>query len=680
MLADRNTQIGTLRVRCASKDNLSLRLALASLLNSAELKPRGVPPSSVLIVRNMADPLPGQLDPHRQTVRVDTLWEKAVQDSLSENYRRAARPKKGYLLTGSEAVLFADEGEMLACLILDISRGDAQRHWWWSRILHTSPSLSSRGLTMLLSRKAIYVPAVIHHLVEWQQAVKVVTTLSSSQIMSVLSAMCKEYDLADFGAVVFYPKELPRDDPSGIENHQLEKCKPQPMTIGLKASKEEKLADARPLQAAAPWEQWYPPEFVPPDLTRERACLLGLALGLYHHPIEVRSDIFLQSVHDWWMDAQVTDRQMKEHTFFTERDTNLHPGQNVFDSSREGTPSKENISELVVKKTATDNQLSSVLNESNAENNFPRIKNLPSVNPHDFISQKGVEHPTGKPKSTSTGDQRAKKETDMCLEEGVVTKMGGLLYLINLMKHLNLPACFEEEWGLANKVGSWGVLELLGRSLLGQDNKTLAKDPMWRILASLDGREPDKLPGEAFLGGNSFRLPKQWLDQTDDFKNSKWNWAAKYKRLRLWSEKRFLLIDIPHCSASPLAQAKDELKGYSDRAKGVDLLRKPFDQAPVQYLSGYFIEGLNSNLIRWLSMVMSYIRFRLNQALNQGSSEEINLAKALILYQGRLYVTATHVDLVINLNDISLPIRKGGLDFDPGWIPEFSRVVKFCFE
>lgn len=678
MFTERKTQIGTLRVRGASTDNLSLRQGLASLLNDAELMPRGVPPSSVLIVRNMTDPLPGHLAPHRQTVRVDILWEKAVQDSLSEIYRRATRPKKGYLLSDSEAVLFADEGEMLACLVLDISRSDAQRHWWWSKILHTLPSLSSKGLTMLLSRKAIYVPAVIHHLFEWQQVTKVVTTLSPSQIMSVLSAMCKEYDLVDFGADVFYPKELPRDELLGVENLRLEKRKSQHITPGLKASKEEKLVGALPLPSAAPWEQWFPPTFVPPDLTRERACLLGLALSLYHHPIEVRSDIFLRRVRDWWMDTQATDRQ--EHSFLAESDSRLQLGQNVFNSSREGTSAKDNIPEFMVEKTAFDNQLSSVLTESIAGNNFPHTEKLLSVNPHDSTSKRRVKHPKGDPKSTSTEEQRAKKETDICLEEGVVTKLGGLLYLINLMRHLDLPACFEEECGLASKVGSWGVLELLGRSLLGQDNKTLAKDPMWRVLASLDGRESDTLPGEAFLGINSFRLPKQWLSQANDLENSEWNWAAKHKRLRLWSEKGYLLIDIPQCRASPLAQAKNELQAYSDRAQRIDLLRKPFAREPVLDLSGHFIKGLNSNLILWLSMVMPYIRFRLKQALNQESSEEFDLAKALILYQGRLYVTATHVDLVVNLNDISLPIRKAGLDCNPGWISDFSRVVKFYFE
>jgi hypothetical protein len=35
---------------------------------------------------------------------------------------------------------------------------------------------------------------------------------------------------------------------------------------------------------------------------------------------------------------------------------------------------------------------------------------------------------------------------------------------------------------------------------------------------------------------------------------------------------------------------------------------------------------------------------------------------------------------VMSLNDISLPVRLAGLDCDPGWLPDFGRVVKFHFE
>ena len=46
----------------------------------------------------------------------------------------------------------------------------------------------------------------------------------------------------------------------------------------------------------------------------------------------------------------------------------------------------------------------------------------------------------------------------------------------------------------------------------------------------------------------------------------------------------------------------------------------------------------------------------------------------------RLYVTSSHVDVVLALRDIDLRVRRAGLDRDPGWKPAFGRVISFHFE
>ena len=46
----------------------------------------------------------------------------------------------------------------------------------------------------------------------------------------------------------------------------------------------------------------------------------------------------------------------------------------------------------------------------------------------------------------------------------------------------------------------------------------------------------------------------------------------------------------------------------------------------------------------------------------------------------RVFVTSTHVDVVVSLEDVSLPVRLAGLDRDPGWQPLLGRVVLFHFE
>lgn len=45
----------------------------------------------------------------------------------------------------------------------------------------------------------------------------------------------------------------------------------------------------------------------------------------------------------------------------------------------------------------------------------------------------------------------------------------------------------------------------------------------------------------------------------------------------------------------------------------------------------------------------------------------------------RVVVTRSHVDVHFRLEDVSLPLRRAGLDVDPGWLPWLGRVVRFHY-
>jgi hypothetical protein len=248
-----------------------------------------------------------------------------------------------------------------------------------------------------------------------------------------------------------------------------------------------------------------------------------------------------------------------------------------------------------------------------------RLPVLAAPQAHEPVEgQAGPDYPAGDPSILP--------ETTLSLEGGVDTQLAGVLYLINLMAQLDLPGCFENDWNLASQVGAWAVLETLARGLLGKDGGGVSRDPIWPALAQLDGREPATLPGVGFRGGACFCLPAHWLTH--------------------------------------VAPAE----------------RKLFDQAPLADLRGSLAEGLNPGLSRWLAFVLPYIRLRLRRALHPSVAETFNLQEALLLRQGRLYVTSTHVDLVMSLRDVSVPIRMAGLDCNPGWLPDFGRVISFHFE
>ena len=68
------------------------------------------------------------------------------------------------------------------------------------------------------------------------------------------------------------------------------------------------------------------------------------------------------------------------------------------------------------------------------------------------------------------------------------------------------------------------------------------------------------------------------------------------------------------------------------------------------------------------------VRQRLAEALDGSDLPRI------LWVRGRLFVTRTHVDLVLPLEAADLAVRRAGLDADPGWVPELGRVVQFFFE
>ena len=70
MFPENHTLIGTLRILGATDSTPALHLSLSSMLGSADLRPRGIAPSAILIVRNLAAPLPAHLK--LQGVKVDT--------------------------------------------------------------------------------------------------------------------------------------------------------------------------------------------------------------------------------------------------------------------------------------------------------------------------------------------------------------------------------------------------------------------------------------------------------------------------------------------------------------------------------------------------------------------------------------------------------------------------------
>jgi hypothetical protein len=81
---------------------------------------------------------------------------------------------------------------------------------------------------------------------------------------------------------------------------------------------------------------------------------------------------------------------------------------------------------------------------------------------------------------------------------------------------------------------------------------------------------------------------------------------------------------------------------------------------------------------RWLRRARGFLGALLSDLLGPDVAGA-SLAESLRA-DGQLVVSRTHVDLVLALDGICLPIRRAGLDRDPGWRPDLGRIVLFHFE
>jgi hypothetical protein len=67
-------------------------------------------------------------------------------------------------------------------------------------------------------------------------------------------------------------------------------------------------------------------------------------------------------------------------------------------------------------------------------------------------------------------------------------------------------------------------------------------------------------------------------------------------------------------------------------------------------------------------------------ALNRACRRRAGLrCRDVVLRPGRIAATRTHVDVLFELAQADVRIRKAGLDVDPGWVPWLGRVVSFHY-
>ncbi|MGH2459329.1 MAG: hypothetical protein ACRDIY_10740, partial [Chloroflexota bacterium] len=297
MLADNKTHVGTLRLRTSPSEGSRVRLAVSSLLQSAELRPAALPPSAILVVRRVADPLPRHIAAQPGNPRVNRAWEAAARDALALAYRVAAQPARESVPPSAEAVLFDDAAELLACLALDVRRGQTRERWWWRTLPRTWTTAGPEALQAIFCDHPSVVPAVLHLLAQRGVVWTVIEYLRRAQAATVLAAVAWAYGLPNVGLdeparLVAHPRTIvPPSGASEVQEspHADTQSAPGPPWSGRTIA-----------TTPSPWESWLPSALVSATAAREHVCLVGLALGLYRATTVARSAAFVAATRNWW--------------------------------------------------------------------------------------------------------------------------------------------------------------------------------------------------------------------------------------------------------------------------------------------------------------------------------------------------------------------------------------------
>ena len=706
-------QIGTLRAR-ASAGEAAARLPIERALAAADLRPPGLPAGAVLIVRRLAT---GQPSPR-------PAWERAVRAQLAALCRRATRPARGECAAGAEAVFFADEAELLACLADDIVANLAATRWWWRSYLRGRPAHITQ-LPALLAARTVALPAALSLLAARKRVATVLCALQPSAAYALAERLA-----ATYGAGTLSLSALP-DIPGEA----------RPRHSGRESATLPEVRSASP-----PW-----PTLLP-ELPREQQLLLGLALSILARPAAPRAPAFRRALAAWWR----ASGQSRSHPLAVASAQAQSAALSApFGAAPHGdVPTPAPVSGPML-RTDVEAQAEPAL-PTPAPGAPPTSAPARRADPHQMsaateaaadppgpIGSVATPVPPPRPAHTATpalssppASHTAPVSLDQMVppvtlpdhtatpaaailggdpesghappaepapapaspwqefESGQPTELGGALFLINLLLYLGLPEQFAPAWPLERAVGAWGLLELFARGLLA-DPAAYADDPIWRALAQLDGRPPGVAPGAGAApvrlrwsgrrhihrlrrgrlarAPRDYRIPPARLRGLPDDPAERFRWAASRRRLRIWSSRGYVLFD--GCVRRPgLGAARAVLAelGLADPP----LARSRFGRSSGGYWPSA-MESLPAWLRRWLHLAMPYARLRLALALGLDPSEALD--GSLLARRGRLFISATHLDLALNLESTSIAVRLAGLDRNPGWIAEYGRVVLFHF-
>ncbi|WP_420328405.1 hypothetical protein [Mameliella sp.] len=512
------------------------RRALRRLERASPTQPGA--PSEVLILRRLADPAPGALG---RALGENGLgdWDRALTGALERARARALRPTPGASLSNAEAVVFADEAEMYACLV-ECLAGTAEQAWWTQALLRRVPPGS--GPEAVLRQQIHLLPAITEVLV-WRN--------SASSVFSALPPAAAEAlarDLGPFGAGR-HSGPSANDQPVDTGD-PADDCGDNPIAVDAPPALKNSLATLSPPQArllAIGWVRRKRPNLAGALLTEAAETLMRTTRG---HRVP---------------DEPATTRKMDQSQSIQDR---FHRG--ALPTPDGSDPQSRDLDAEI----GTDGA-------EHTDQGGRSSKDPPSLEPAPPLA--GAPLAQSPDPAVSPGPETTQNSTPATeAETAPVTDLGGIFFLINVFStDFALRArSFAKALKMSKQpeYGPWSRLERLARATLEETAPHV--DPIWGLLATLDGRP----------------------------------------------------VDTPAHPAE-------------------------LDRIAAQ------------ELCAWLGRV----------AWGPDGPSEGQSPAGLLRRRARIFVAPMHIDVVFPASAQSLPVRRAGLDLDPGWHPAFGRIVAFHY-
>lgn len=697
------TLIRRVRVRGSGLDPTLARLRLATLLSGAHLSPAELSPSAILCVRHLRGPVPDSLSPLAAGGILSRDWERAVAAALGKLARHAARPAHGAVPANTEAVLFAEQAELLACLVSDYCDGSAATRWWWPNLFRGADVSPVRAL----QDAPACIPAALEHLAHRGKAVVFMCTLNPGEAHALLLSIVRVFALPYLRAALDAALHARHEAREEGERGDLEA--PRDFYLQQGGQTAQTFEDTEDSSAQrAPWRTVVPEGA---GLAPEQQTLLGVGLMLMRAPTFVRTQIFARATQRWLLKAVASFDG--KHAVATTRPLfdgahaplETRPLVDLTSAHRRTTRAPRAVAreESSIVASFAEPMNDTVSSEIELEAGIERFHPA-DVEPANQPQASPVEYP-GDARMSSETDHAAtfqKSESDVeslplvsftdevqveryaatrwseestpCFETAdtervhaayVETKLGGIFYLINLALFLELYGDFTSPAAPGIPLNLWDFLALAGAELAGE---SFHPDPLRTLLAQLAGRGETEAPGAGFVPPDEWRVPSTWLQPFAA--HAKLTWTARAKRLRVHHPEGFLLLDLPLKRTDARAHLAREIEAYRDHLS-FELRHKRTSERAQDVKEA-------DALKRWGARLMAYARARLRRALGLESVD--HLSKVLCEQPARVLASATRVDVFFSLAALPIEVRQSGIDRDPGWVPAAGRFIAFHYE